>query len=302
MLGRFDPRMAIPPLFVVLWSTGFIGAKLGLPHAEPLTFLALRFAIVAGVMACWAILIAVKWPSWTQIRDAAIIGLLVQGFYLGGTFVAISWGTEAGVSAMIAGMQPITTALIARRALGEKLNTVQMTGMVLGASGVGLVVVRKVSSGVGDWYGVIACILGLLAISVGTVMQKTRATDTPMLTGNLVQFAAAAVACGLLALIFETRTISLHNDFVIALGWLVVVLSIGAITLYYMMIRWGAASKVASLLFLVPPSTAIIAYFMFGERLGLVEIAGMVIASIGVLLVNRPGVLGRISDRFRAQK
>lgn len=299
MLGRFDPRMAVPPLFVLLWSTGFIGAKLGLPHAEPLTFLTLRFGIVAGLMACLAVMISAKWPTWIQIRDAVIIGLLVQGAYLGGTFVAISWGTEAGVSAMIAGMQPVTTALVARRVLGERLTKVQKLGMVLGAGGVGLVVLRKVSGGVGDWDGVIACVLGLLAISIGSVMQKTRATSTPMLTGNLIQFASAAGACGVLALLIETREVRWQGEFAIALSWLVVVLSLGAVTLYYMMIRWGAASKVASLFFLVPPTTAIIAYFMFGEVLGTIEIAGMIIASIGVLLVNRPDLLRRISDRFR---
>ncbi|MBY8976392.1 DMT family transporter [Rhodobacteraceae bacterium NNCM2] len=298
MLARFELRMAAAPLFVLLWSTGFIGAKLGLPDAEPLTFLAHRFGIAAGLLGLWVLVRGARWPTLREARDAAIVGLLVQGVYLGGTFVAISWGTEAGVSAMIAGLQPIVTALIARKVLGERLNRVQQVGMVLGAAGVGLVVLRKVSGGVGDWYGVAACLAGLVAIAVGAIMQKTRAGNTPMLTGNLIQFAAAGAACALLAMLFETGEINWTGEFIFALGWLVIVLSLGAVTLYFFMIRRGGASNVASLFFLVPPSTAIIAYFMFGEVLGPVEIAGMIVASIGVLMVNRSEWIIRLSGRY----
>ncbi|MEM6932848.1 MAG: DMT family transporter [Pseudomonadota bacterium] len=295
-----DLRVIAAPLFVLLWSTGFIGAKLGLPDAEPMSFLALRFGIVALALGLWVALTGARLPTWAQARDAAVIGLLVQGIYLGGTFQAISWGTEAGVSALIAGLQPITTALVARQVLGERLTGVQYVGMVLGAGGVGLVVLRKLADGVGDWAGVLACALGLLAISVGAIMQKTRGAETPMLSGNLIQFSTATLACSGLALVFETRVVSWTVEFTFALGWLVVVLSLGAVTIYYMLIRRGGASQVASLFFLVPPSTAVIAYLIFGEVLGAVEIAGMIVAAVGVALVNRPELVRRLSDRHQS--
>ncbi|MEM9100643.1 MAG: DMT family transporter, partial [Pseudomonadota bacterium] len=176
--------LSVAPLFVVLWSTGFIGAKLGLPDAEPMTFLALRMWIVACILLLWLLIARRRWLTWQQVRDAAVIGVLLHAIYLGGTFLAISWGTEAGVSALIAGLQPITTALLARRVLGERLATLQKLGMVLGTAGVGLVVWRKVGGGVGDWWGIGTCVLGLIAISSGALMQKIRAADTPVIAGN----------------------------------------------------------------------------------------------------------------------
>ncbi|MEM7668309.1 MAG: DMT family transporter [Pseudomonadota bacterium] len=294
-----DRRAIAAPLFVLLWSTGFIGAKLGLPDAEPMTFLALRFGLVALALGAWVLVSGVPLPTLRQARDAVIIGLLVQAVYLGGTFQAIAWGTEAGVSALIAGLQPITTALIARQVLQERLSRVQYLGMVLGASGVGLVVMRKLADGVGDVAGVLVCAAGLVAISTGAVMQKTHGAKTPMISGNLIQFATAAIACGALALAFETGSVRWTAEFSFALGWLVIVLSLGAVTIYYLLIRRGGASQVASLFFLVPPSTAVIAYLMFGEVLGPVEILGMVIATMGVALVNRPELVSRLSGRPR---
>lgn len=286
--------LMVAPLFVVLWSTGFIGAKLGLPYAEPVTFLALRMWIVAAVLFAWLIVAQRRWLTWQQALDAAIIGVLVHAIYLGGTFVAISWGTEAGVSALIAGLQPITTAILAQRVLGERLSGIQKIGMLLGLAGVGLVVLRKVGGGVGDWWGVASCSVGLLAISSGALMQKIRAADTPVIAGNMVQFAAAGLVCTIAAFLFETGRIEWTGEFVFALTWLVVILSIGAVSLYYFLIRRGGAANVASLFFLIPASTAIIAYFLFGEVLGVVEIAGMLIALLGVLMVNQPDRIARL--------
>ena len=282
----------VAPLFVVLWSTGFIGAKLGLPHAEPMTFLVLRFGLVVAALAVWIRVARAPWPTLGQIRDAALIGVLVHGIYLGGVFQAIAWGTEAGVSALIVGLQPVVTALIANRFLGERLSRIQILGILFGTAGVALVVMRKLDAGVGDPAGVGLCIAALIAIAVGSVLQKTRGAGIPMRSGNLVQFAAASVVIGLFALIFETREVDWTGEFVFALGWLVVVLSLGAITLYYVLIRRGGASNVASLFFLVPPSTALIAWALFGETLGWPELLGMAIAALGVLLVNRPKPAG----------
>ena len=200
------PLRLLPGLFVLLWSTGFIGARLGMPHAEPMTFLALRFALTAACLMAGALLWRAAWPSrpaeWGHL---AVAGLLMHGIYLGGVFVAIRLGLEAGLSALIVSLQPLLVA---------------------------------------------------------------------------------AAAPFLLALLLETRHIEWVPELVFALLWLVVVLSLGAIPLLYLLLRRGAASQVASLFFLVPPTTALIAWPLFGERLGPIELAGMVLTVAGVALVN----------------
>jgi len=288
---------AAAPLFVLLWSTGFIGAKLGLPHAGPMTFLALRFALVAAALALWVRLAGAPWPSRAQARDQAVIGLLLHGVYLGGVFTAISLGTEAGLAALIVGLQPIATALIARQVLGERLVSAQWLGMALGFGGVGLVVWQKLDAGIGDWRGIAFCFAALIAIAAGSVLQKTRGGDTPLRAGALVQFAAAFVVTGTVALIVEDNRVAWTGEFLFALGWLVIVLSLGAISLLIWLIRRGAASNVASLFFLVPPCTALIAWALFGEELGPVALAGIAITALGVWMVNRPGPFARAFSR-----
>ncbi|MEM9139018.1 MAG: DMT family transporter [Pseudomonadota bacterium] len=277
----------IPVFFVLIWPTGFVGAKFGLPYAEPLTFLALRFGIAAGVLA----MIVLLWPTPRlarhQISLQVAIGILVHGLYLGGVFVAIHWGLEAWVSALILGLQPIATAFFARFLLGERLVAVQWAGMVLGLMGVALIIVRKVEAGLGTPAAFGICTFGLVAIALGAVLQKRQAQAAPMVAGNAVQFAAASLLCALGAFVFETREIRAEPEFFLALGWMVIVLSFVAITLLYLMIRAGGASQVASLFFLVPPLTALYAWGMFGETLGWIEAAGMALACLGVLMVNR---------------
>ena len=283
----------VAPLFVVLWSTGFVGAKLGLPYAEPMTYLALRFGLAAVLLGAWVWLVGAPWPTPRQMRDQAGIGVLVHVLYLGGVFVAIAWGLEAGVSALIVGLQPVATALFAWWFLGERLRPVQWAGLVLGFAGVVLVVLRKLEAGLGDPGGVAFCVVGLLAISLGSILQKRQSGSTPMRGGNAVQFFAAALLCGAAAFAFEDRSVDWTPTFIFALGWQVLVLSLGAITLLYILIRRGAASEVASLFFLVPPCTALLAWAMFGETLGPIEVAGMTATALGVLMVVRPETFGR---------
>ena len=284
----------VAPLFVLLWSTGFIGARLGLPHAEPITFLGLRFAIAAAVLAAWVQLSGAAWPDWGQAWRQAVVGVLVQFVYLGGVFVAIDWGVEAGTSALIVGLQPVLTALIAYRALGERLAAAQWAGMALGMGGVALVVARKLEAGLGTWPGVAMCFAALAGIAVGSIVQKAHGGSTPMRGGNAIQFAAAGLCAGAVLAVTGTGRVEWTGEFVFALGWLVVVLSIGAVTLLYVLIRRGAASNVASLFFLVPPCTALMAWPLFGERIGPVEGLGIAATAIGVLLVNRPEIAGRL--------
>jgi len=286
-LAAAPAALALPTLFVCLWSTGFLGAKLGLPHAEPLTFLALRFAIVGAVLALWTLAARAAWPTGREAAWQALIGVLVHGLYLGGVFVAISWGVEAGTSALIVGLQPVATAALAVWILGDRLAVVQWLGMALGVAGTALVVARKLADGLGDPAGVAACTIGLLAIALGAILQKRQAGQVPMRAGNAIQFAAAAAFCGLGALVWETGAVRWTAEFVFALAWLVGVLSLGAITLLYVLIKRGAAAEVASLFFLVPPCTALFAWGLFGETMGPLEVFGMALAMVGVLLVNR---------------
>ena len=278
------------PLFVVLWSTGFIGAKYGLPYAEPLTFLTLRFALVLPLLAVWVWATDAPLPSLRQAGEAAVIGVLLHAVYLGGVFSSIDLGLEAGLAALIVGLQPVLTALIARGLLGERLAGPQWLGMALGLAGVALVVVRKLGAGVGDWRGVALCLGSLAAISLASALQKRWAGGHPMRGATLVQFAAASLFMLPFALVLETNQVAWTGPFLFALGWLVLVLSLGAIMLLFYLIRRGAAANVASLFFLVPASTAVIAWAVFGETLGVLEVAGVALTALGVLMVNRPGL------------
>ncbi len=288
-----SPGRLVAPLFVLLWSTGFIGARLGLPHAEPMTFLALRFGIVSAVMFAWVALARAPLPDRRQFPQQVAVGLLVHFVYLGGVFTAIDWGVEAGTSALIVGLQPVLTALVAARLLGERLVPVQWAGMALGVGGVALVVARKLEAGLGTPAGIAMCFAALFGISAGSILQKARGGGTPMRGGNAVQFAAAALCAAGVMAVTGTGRVEWSGEFVFALGWLVLVLSIGAVMLLYVLIARGAASNVASLFFLVPPCTALIAWPLFGERVLPVEALGIAATAVGVLLVNRPEIVAR---------
>ena len=278
----------IPALFVVLWSTGFIGARLGLPHAGPLTFLALRYALAAGLLVLVALATRAPWPRrLAEIGHYAAAGLLVHAVYLGGVFVGISLGVEAGVSALIVGLQPLLTAALAGMLLGERVTTRQWAGLGLGLLGVALVLARKLGQGHGDALGGLACVAALFGITLGTLYQKRFCAGMDLRTGNVVQFTAAGLATAPLALLFEGARIDWDGRFVFALLWLVLVLSLGAVSLLYVLIRRGAASQVASLFFLVPPCTALIAWLLFGEKLGPLAVIGMAMTAVGVALASR---------------
>jgi drug/metabolite transporter (DMT)-like permease len=277
----------MPAVFVFLWSTGFIGAKLGLPYAEPMTFLALRFGIVVALMLPFALLVRAPWPeSWRAAGHIAIAGLLLHGAYLGAVFASIGLGVEAGVSALIVGVQPLLVAVAAGPLLGERITARQWTGLLLGMLGVVIVVWNKLALGIGTPFGMGLSVFALIGISAGTLYQKRFCGGMDLRSGSVIQFAATTLLVGALAFLLETREIIWHPDFIFALGWLIFVLSFGAMTLLYMLIRRGEAARVSSLFFLVPPGTAVIAWFLFGETLEVTALAGMALAMIGVALVN----------------
>lgn len=277
---------AAPAVFVVLWSTGFIGTKYVLAGAEPLTYLAVRMVLAVLLMGVIAAIYRAKWPNRTDVMHSAISGLLVHGFYLGGTAVAIFHSVPAGLSALIPGLQPILTSTLANRWLGERVTPLQWTGLLMGLAGTLIVLHGRSLSGDAGW-GWLATCVALISITLGTLYQKRYCSHIDWRSGNFIQFVSAGLLFALGAWLFETRVIVWNREFVFGLTWLVVVLSIGSIGLLYWLIRHSAATQVASLFYLVPGVTAIMAYVLFDERLDMLSIVGMVICAAAVLLVNK---------------
>ena len=282
-------HLAAAPLFVLLWSTGFVGAKYGLPHAEPMIFLTLRFTLAAAALGLWAWVAGEFRRGEGPAQDfggAVFVGLLMHAVYLGGVFTAISLGAGAGLTALIVGLQPVATMILARMTGGERPTRTQALGMAIGLAGVALVVARKLTGGViGPWQ-VALCLLALLSISLASIVQARRGIRSRLAADAATQYAAAAGLTGLASLLHEDQFVDWSAEFLGALAWMVIGLSIGAVSLYYILLRRGAATRTASLFFLVPGVTAAMAAAMFGERFGLVELAGLAAAMLGVRLAT----------------
>lgn len=277
-----------PGVFVVLWSTGFIGAKLGLPYIEPFTFLMIRFAILVVILALAAVLWRAPWPStWGQVGHLGVVGVLVHGVYLGGVFSAIAAGLSAGVVALIVGMQPLLTAAGAGVFLGERIRPRQWLGLVLGLVGVVMVVADKLGTLAPGGRGVGFSVVALVAITTGTLYQKRHGGALDLRSGSAIQYLFALLPIALMAWFFETGEVRWNPELVFALGWLVVVLSLGALSMLFVLIRKGAASEVASLFYLTPPLTALIAWVWFDETLSATALMGMGVVGVGVALVTR---------------
>ncbi|HJV52051.1 MAG TPA: DMT family transporter [Noviherbaspirillum sp.] len=280
----------MPFVFVLIWSTGFIVAKFGLPYAPPLTFLLLRFIGVLVVLLPVVLLMRAPWPVG-RMRHIALAGTLVQAGYLGGVWCAIKLGMPAGLSALIVGMQPILTAFAAPL-VGERVVGRQWIGLLFGICGVGLVVANKISLIGLSWQSIALCVMALLSITIGTLYQKRHCPSFDLRTGTVIQFSASFVVVLPFAIAFEHLTPTFDSvqwtpQFIGALSWSVLALSIGAIFLLFALIRKSAATQVSSLMYLTPPTTAVMAWLMFGEAFSMVGVAGMVLAVIGVALVVR---------------
>ncbi|MBE0585646.1 MAG: DMT family transporter [Desulfofustis sp.] len=279
----------VPFVFVVLWSTGFIGARYGLPWIEPFNLLLLRMMIT---LAAFLVLIAIfrpRWPNRSQAGHQVVVGLLVHAGYLGGVFAAIKLALPAGVTALIVGLQPVLTAVLARVAFGRSLSWLQWFGLSTGLAGVSLVLGSGLA---GRNFAVhpgalVAACLALVSISVGTLYQKRYGGETDLLTGSFFQYLATAVCMAILTWSFETGDILWHPHLIGALVWLALGLSVSAILLLMLMIRRGEVSRVASYFYLVPPLTAIEAWWLFDERLSVPALLGILITVIGVYLVLR---------------
>ena len=278
--------VAFPALFVVLWSTGFIAAKYGLPYAPPFKFLLIRFVCVAALMAVVVLVTRAPWPATArQFAHVAVAALLVHGCYLGGVFVAISHGMPAGTSSMLVGLQPLLTVLIARAWLGERVVPRQWTGLLLGLGGVYFVVRHKVDFS-GDLAGLLPITIALVAISIGTLYQKRFCSNVDLRSGAVIQFAACVLVYLPLVALADERAVQWTPQFMFALAWSVIVLSVGAISLLYWLLRHGGAAQVARLFYLVPPVTAAMAFVLFGETLDALAMAGMVLIAVGVALAR----------------
>src|SRR5882724_9021438 len=277
---------AAPAVFVVLWSTGFIGTQYVLHNAEPLTYLAIRMALVVGLMAIIVAIARPQWPDRIGVAHSIVAGILVHGIHLGGTAIAIAHSIPAGLSALIPGLQPILTSTLANRWLGERVTPLQWTGLLLGLAGVVLILHDRPMTGEAGW-GWLASGVSLVSITLGTLYQRRYCAGIDWRAGNLVQYIAVTIFFAAGAALFESNVVHWTSEFVLSLVWLAVVLSIGSIGLLYWLIRRSAATSVASLFYMVPAVTAVMAYALFGERLDAVAIAGMVACAAAVFLVNR---------------
>lgn len=280
----------MPFVFVLIWSTGFVVAKFGLPYADPLTFLLLRFTGVLLVLLPLVWLMKAPWPIG-RMRHIAVAGMLVQAGYLAGVWCAIKLGMPAGLSALIVGLQPILTAFAAPL-VGERVRGRQWVGLMFGLCGVALVVANKISVAGLSWQSIALAVFALMSITVGTLYQKRYCPSFDLRTGTVIQFAASIAVVLPFAIVFENLDAGLGNvqwtpNFIGALLWSILALSIGAIFLLFALIRKSAATQVTSLLYLTPPTTAVMAWVMFGEAFSIAGMLGMVLAVIGVALVVR---------------
>ena len=289
--GRPTPAWlaAAPLAFVLLWSTGFIVAKYAAPHSPPLTFLLYRFA---GAIAILLPIVAVTRAAWPRRastwRDVIIVGVLLQATYLGGVWVAIALGMPAGVSALLVGAQPLLTAGLAFT-VGERASRLQWAGLIIGFAGIALVLSDRLTLAGVALPALAVNFLALAGITAGTLYQKKHVADVDLRTGSLIQFAASFVVLFPFAMLTESMVVDFTLEFWMALAWSIVALSLVAITLLLVMIRRGRATDVTSLMYLTPPATAVLAWLMFGETLGVLAWGGVLVTMAGVALVLTTG-------------
>lgn len=279
--------VAMPWVFVGVWSTGFVVARLAMPHAPPITFLCWRYAVSLLAFGLWIRLASVSWPvGRAQWGHLAVSGVLMHAGYLGGVWTAIKAGMPAGTAALIVGLQPLLTALWINGRGQQRIGAGQWLGLALGGVGLLLVVWPKMRAGEVTFVNLGLSVLALAAITAGTLYQKRRVQPGDVRSGNFVQLLAALVLSMPLALV-ESGRIDWHPDLLLALVWSVLGLSLGASSLLMLLIQRGEATRVASLFYLVPPCTALLAWWLFDEGLAAATWAGMALCAVGVGLVLR---------------
>ena len=279
----------IYPIFIIIWSSGFIVSRLGMPFSEPMTFLFLRFSGVCVLMLPIILWKKIPWPSPQQILYIAVAGSLLQFGYLAGVWISVRAGMPAGLSALIVGLQPILTALFAYF-IAEKINSRQWLGLFLGLIGVVLVLSAKLNTHGVTISNILWNVFALISITAGTIYQKKYCPSFDLRIGSFIQFMTSASISGLAAIAFETRVVQWSNEMIGALVWSIFFISIGAISLLFVLIRRGNATKVSSIMYLTPPTTAVLAWIFFKEPLTPIIVIGTIVTSLGVLLVNQSPV------------
>ena len=287
--ARFNWVAAAPAVFVLVWSTGFIVARYGMPHAPPFSFLAWRFLLSVLGFLLWIRLSGAALPrDRAQWLHLCVVGLLMQAGYLGGVWAAVKGGMSAGMSALIVGLQPLLTALwVSRTASGSPASTRQWIGLLLGLLGVTLVVWRKLGVDEANPTSLAWAAMALLSITMGTLYQKHWVKPLDARAANAVQMAFALVVMLPMAWL-EREPMQWNGELIAAMAWSVLALSLGANSLLVLLIQRGAATKVSSLMYLVPPCTALLAWLLFDEALTLLILLGMLACAAGVALVIRP--------------
>jgi len=277
-----------PPLFVLIWATGFIVARVVAPHAEPLTFLLVRYLLAILVLGLVVAAVRARWPATARDwRNSLVAGVLLHGFYLGGVFWAVKNGLPAGISALVAGLQPLVTGLLAGPLLGEQVSPRRWAGIGIGFLGASLVVLPKLGDGGVPPLALVICLLGMLSITLGTIWQKRTGGGLDLRVNATIQYIGAAAVTAPMVLLTEQGRMDLTLPLLGALAWAVLGLSIGAIGLLLFLIRQGAVVGVATLLYLVPPVAALMAFALFGETLSPVQMIGMALAALGVAVASR---------------
>lgn len=288
----------IPAVFVILWATGFIGARYAMPWAEPFTFVWVRIVLSIVLLLMLVPLVKAKSVPPLTALHAAIAGMLMHGVYLGGIFWAVRNGLPAGLAGLVVGLQPLLTALMAGAFAGENVDRRLWVGLIIGFAGVAIVISPKlgdVTSGVTP-ATIAAGLMAVLCMSLGTVWQKKFVANADLLTGTIWQYIGGLVIALPISFLFETREYVLTGELIFAMAWLVIVLSVSAVLLLMVLIRAGEVSRVASLFYLVPAVTALMAWLLFDETLTAVQLVGMAVTTLGVALATvQPAVLARMT-------
>jgi len=288
----------MPGVFVLIWSTGFVVARFGMPYAPPMSFLVWRFALSVLAFGVWVLLSRAAWPKGrSQWMHLAVVGVLMHAGYLGGVWSAVKLGIGAGTSALIVGLQPVLTALwVSATGQEHRVAPRQWLGLALGLAGLVLVVWNKLGHGEVTTTNLALCLLALLAITIATLYQKRFVAPCDVRTANMVQLLAAFIVVLPLALM-ETEAVQPQPALLGAMAWSVLVLTLGGSSLLYMMVQRGAATRVTSLMYLVPPCTALLAWLLFDELLTPLVLAGLVLTALGVGLVVREPVRLAIASK-----
>jgi drug/metabolite transporter (DMT)-like permease len=276
-----------PALFVLLWSTGFVGAKYGLPYADPFIFLSVRILIAAILLFALARILKMPVGIGRQaVARSGLIGFFLHACYLGGVFYAIAQGLPAGVAAVVTSLQPVLVSVFAVKVLGEQLRRTQIAGLLTGLVGVVLVLGPSIDAQI-PTPAIIAILIALMGSTTATLLQKKLGADIPLISGTAYQYLFSGCVLGLIALATQETSITWNLRFTLAFVWLIVILSVGAILLLLWLLNTGSAAKVSSLFYLVPPATAIEAFFIFGEKVNTQGFLGIGITALGVWLVMR---------------